>query len=128
MTTRILLAAALACAALPARAEGDPDHGREIFQARCTICHSAEPGRNKIGPSLYAVVGRPAGSVPDYAYSDANKRSGIVWDRDTIERYLAAPQAMVPGTKMTFPGLKNPEDRASVVAFLATLTGRQAAR
>jgi cytochrome c len=95
--------------------------GATLFKSRCGICHSPEPGTNKIGPSLFNVVGRPAGSIPDFAYSDANRHSGIVWNTSALDRYLTAPQAMVPGTKMTFPGLKDEQQRAEVIAYLSTL-------
>jgi len=99
----------------------DPANGGTLFKSRCSICHSAEAGTNKIGPSLFNVVDRPAGSIADFAYSDANRKSGIVWNLQALDRYLTAPQAMVPGTKMTFPGLKDDLQRADVIAYLATL-------
>ena len=102
-------------------ADADPAAGADLFKSRCGICHSPEQGTNKIGPSLFNVVGRPAGSIPDYPYSDANRHSGITWDLAALDRYLTAPQAMVPGTKMTFPGIKNDEQRAAVIAYLETL-------
>jgi cytochrome c len=96
---------------------GDPAHGKEIFN-RCMVCHTIQPGVNHIGPSLHGVVGRKAGSIPGFAYSNANKKSGIVWTEQKIYDYLKNPQAMVPGTKMTFPGLPSPQDRADVVSYL----------
>jgi cytochrome c len=96
---------------------GDPVKGRQIFN-RCMVCHSIAAGVNHIGPSLHGVVGRPAGSVPKFSYSAANKKSGITWSEQKIYDYLKNPQAMVPGTKMTFPGLPKAQDRADVVSFL----------
>jgi cytochrome c len=96
---------------------GDPVHGKVIFN-RCMVCHTIQPGANHIGPSLHGVVGRKAGSIPDFSYSTANKKSGIVWTEQKIYDYLKNPQAMVPGTKMTFPGLPSPQDRADVVSYL----------
>ena len=96
---------------------GDPAHGKSIFN-RCMVCHSIDAGVNHIGPSLHGVVGRPAGTVPKFMYSGANKKSGITWSQQKIYDYLKNPQAMVPGTKMTFPGLPKPQDRADVVAYL----------
>ena len=87
----------------------------------CTTCHKIEAGAKLMGPSLFGVVGRHAGSVADFAYSDAMKASGIVWDDAHLSSYLADPKAVVPGTKMVFAGLKKPEDVAEVIAFLKTL-------
>lgn len=98
---------------------GDPAHGKAIFN-RCMVCHSIDKGVNHIGPSLHGVVGRPAGSIPNFMYSGANKKSGIVWTEQKIYDYLKNPQMMVPGTKMTFPGLPKPQDRADVVSYLKT--------
>jgi cytochrome c len=96
---------------------GDPTKGEAIFH-RCMVCHSIKAGENKIGPSLHGVIGRTAGTVEGFNYSDANKKSGIVWTQQKIFIYLKNPQATVPGTKMSFPGLPKPEDRADVIAYL----------
>ena len=105
----------------PAAAAGDAAAGQKIFRTQCSVCHGAEPGKKGIGPSLFGVVGRPAGTLEGYAYSEANKSSGLVWDAATIDRYLAGPQKVVPGTKMTYVGLANPAQRADVIAYLSTL-------
>ncbi|HUN51491.1 MAG TPA: cytochrome c family protein, partial [Candidatus Sulfotelmatobacter sp.] len=89
---------------------------------KCAICHSSEEGVNKLGPSLHAVVGRASGSIADYPYSDAMKAANRVWDAQTLDIYLTDPRALVPGIKMTFPGLKDPSDRANVIAYLRTLS------
>jgi cytochrome c len=99
----------------------DPAAGRAVFQTNCAICHTIQPNRSLIGPSLYGVVNRPAGQMAGFHYSEANKHSGLVWDPATLDRYLAAPRQVVPGTLMTFPGLKDPSQRAEVIAFLETL-------
>ncbi len=96
---------------------GDPAKGKAIFN-RCMVCHSIDKGVNHIGPSLHGVVDRKAGSIPNFSYSGANRKSGIVWTQQKIYDYLKNPQAMVPGTKMTFPGLPKPQDRADVVSYL----------
>jgi cytochrome c len=96
---------------------GDPVHGQVIFN-RCMVCHTIQAGVNHIGPSLHGVVGRTAGSIPGFNYSNANKKSGIVWTEQKIYDYLKDPQAMVPGTKMSFPGLPKAQDRADVVSYL----------
>jgi cytochrome c len=105
------------CAAPPQ----DAQEGRAVFQSNCAICHTIQPNRSLIGPSLFGVVNRPAGQMPGFHYSDANKNSGLTWDPATLDRYLAAPRQVVPGTYMTFPGLKDPSQRAEVIAFLETL-------
>lgn len=96
---------------------GDPVHGESVFH-RCQVCHSIKAGENHIGPSLHGVVGRKAGTVEGFNYSTANKGSGIVWSEQKIFDYLKNPQAMVPGTKMSFPGLPNAQDRADVISYL----------
>lgn len=96
--------------------------GRSVFRSQCSICHSIKPDRNKIGPSLFGVVGRKTGSVPGYSYSVANKNSNITWTPEMLNKYLASPQKIVPGTKMPYAGLKNATKRANLIAFLETLT------
>jgi cytochrome c len=99
----------------------EAQEGRAVFQTNCAVCHTIQPNRSLIGPSLFGVVNRPAGQMPGFHYSEANKRSGLTWDKATLDRYLAAPRQVVPGTSMTFPGLKDPSQRAEVIAFLETL-------
>jgi cytochrome c len=103
-----------------ARADGDPAAGKDTFK-KCAICHSTEKGVNKIGPSLDGVVGRHSASVDGFAYSDAMKNANKTWDEATLDQYLANPKALVPGTKMIFPGLPNETDRKNVIAYLVTL-------
>lgn len=100
-----------------ARAQ-DQAAGEKIFKTYCAVCHTVEAGKNKIGPSLFGVVGRKAGSAPGYSYSDANKKSGITWTEEELDKYLTDPRAVVPGTKMIFAGLKNPDQRKAVIAYL----------
>ena len=90
---------------------------------KCQVCHSLEPGKNILGPSLAGIVGRKAGAEPGYSYSPAMKQANIVWDANALDRYLADPQKVVPGNKMPFPGLKTEQDRADVIAFLAAPPG-----
>jgi len=94
------------------------DAGEAVFKKNCFVCHATEPGKNKLGPSLAGIVGRKAGSVPGYAYSDANKNSGVTWDEATLDTYLTDPRKFVPGTKMIFAGLKNPDDRKALIEYL----------
>lgn len=89
--------------------------------AQCAVCHQVEPGRHGIGPSLAGVFGAVAGHVPDYAYSQAIRRSGLVWDEATLDRYLEAPLRTVPGTKMSYAGMRDADRRQAVIAYLKTL-------
>ncbi len=114
----MLLSAAFASGPQPARAAGDPVRGAALFK-RCRACHAVVKGRNKIGPSLYGVVGRKAGSLPDYPYSKALRNADWVWTKEMLDKWIAGPKAVLPGTKMIFPGLPKAQDRADVIAFLA---------
>ena len=115
----IVAAMGVATLSAPAMAAGDAAKGAIVFN-QCKVCHVVEKGVNRVGPSLWGVVGRKSGSVPGYTYSKANKESGIVWTAAELNTYLEAPQKVVKGTKMAFAGLKKPEDRANVIAFLST--------
>ncbi len=108
-------------AAGAAHAAGDAKKGAIIFRNQCAVCHSPVAGQNRVGPSLFGVVGRKAGTVPGFHYSAANKSSGIVWTEAELDKYLASPQKVVHGTTMPFAGIENPVPRANVVAYLATL-------
>jgi len=99
---------------------GDPEAGRVLFQ-KCQTCHSGEIGVNKVGPSLWNVVGRKSATVPDYPYSPALRNAHKVWDAATLDAYLADPRHVLNGTRMLFQGLQDPRDRANVIAYLATL-------
>jgi cytochrome c len=88
--------------------------------AQCMSCHTVEAGKNLIGPSLHGVVGRKAASLPGYAYSDALKASGLTWDEATLDKWIASPSKLVPGTKMTFFGLSDPAKRKELIDWLAT--------
>jgi cytochrome c len=88
--------------------------------AQCMSCHTVEPGRNMIGPSLHGVVGRKAASLPGYAYSDALKASGLTWDAATLDKWLVNPMQDVPGTKMVFAGMPDPARRKQLIDWLAT--------
>jgi cytochrome c len=98
---------------------GDPVKGEKVF-GQCKTCHVAEKGVNRVGPSLWGVVGRHSGSIEGFKYSPANKNSGLTWTPDELFAYLEAPQKVVKGTYMAFAGLKNPQDRADVIAYLKT--------
>lgn len=96
---------------------GDAAKGKTAF-ITCKTCHAVEAGVNKIGPSLHEVVGRAAATVAGYTYSAANKNSGITWTPEKLFQYLEKPQRVVPGTKMAFPGIPDPQKRADVIAYL----------
>jgi cytochrome c len=111
-------ALALAASGGVASAAGDAAAGQATFRV-CKTCHRiGEGATNFVGPELNGVVGRQAGSVPGYNYSDANKNSGVTWDEATLTKFLHLPREVVPGTKMAFPGLPNDGDVADVIAYL----------
>jgi cytochrome c len=124
----IVLAVGICAASSVATAQqalivGRHDAGATVFK-QCRACHQVGPNaRNGIGPVLNGIVGRPAGAYPDYSYSSANKNSGLVWDEETLARYLRAPAEVVPGTKMIFLGLKKTQDAADVIAYLKRFDG-----
>jgi cytochrome c len=99
----------------------DPAAGQKIFKARCGICHAVVAGENGVGPTLFGVVGRPAGSVPGFQYTADHKKLGVTWDAASLDKYLTDPRAMVPDTTMAYPGLKDDAERADLIAYLETL-------
>jgi cytochrome c len=116
-----LVATLFLASAAPALAAGDAAAGRTLFN-QCRACHQiGHDAQNSVGPVLNGVVGRKAGSYPGYNYSDANKGSGLTWDDATLDEYLKDPRAKVPGTKMIFPGIKQDDRRANLIAFLNTI-------
>jgi nitrite reductase (NO-forming) len=98
--------------------QGDAVAGRQVFK-KCQACHSLEPGKTILGPSLAGIVGRKSGAEPDFTYSPAMKQAALTWDALTLDAYLAEPAKIVPGNRMPFPGLKTDQDRKDVIAFLA---------
>jgi cytochrome c len=102
-------------------AGGDVTNGKAIFGRTCENCHSTQIGVNKIGPSLWGILDRRAGSVPDFNYSDALKASNQAWDQRTLDVYLSNPRGTLHGVKMYFKGLPAAEQRADVISYLATL-------
>ncbi len=100
---------------------GNAAAGERIF-AQCRTCHALEAGTNKVGPSLNGIFGRTAGTVPNFRYSTANKNSGIVWSEEIMFAYLENPREYIPGTYMSFVGLRQPQQRADVIAYLKANT------
>jgi cytochrome c len=99
-------------------AKADPAKGQQIFN-KCAACHNADKGgANQLGPNLWDVLGEPIGQGKGFAFSDALSKKGGTWDWDNLSQWLTSPRAFAPGTKMTFAGLGNPEDRANVIVFL----------
>jgi cytochrome c len=119
MKVKVIGIAMVALAAsVGAAAAQDAAAGEKVF-AKCKICHQVGEGaKNGVGPVLNGVFGRKAGSEEGYNYSTANKSSGLTWDEATLKQYLKNPRAMVPGTKMIFPGISNEKDVDDVIAYL----------
>jgi cytochrome c2 len=120
MKTGGLLAAALLALGIGSGAAYAAD-GADVFANNCAVCHSTDPGTNKLGPSLAGIVGRKSGSLDDYSYSPAMAKLGATWDKATLDKYLTDPQAMVPGTKMIYLGVKDADERKALIDYLATL-------
>jgi cytochrome c len=120
MIRTIVAAAGLILLSAQAQA-ADATAGERVFKAQCGACHTGEAGKNRVGPSLFGIVGRHSGEVEGFRYSNANKNANLTWDEATLDRYLTNPRAMVPGTTMTYAGLHNDAQRADLIAYLGTL-------
>lgn len=114
----------LSLLALPAAAfaqeAGDPAKGEKVFN-QCKACHEVDKGVNKVGPTLKGLIGRPIASAPDYKYSAAMTefaKTHPAWTEDLFLTYIENPKKLVPGTKMAYAGLKKPQDRADLIAYL----------
>ena len=105
--------------------EGKAEDGAEVFK-KCRACHDVGPdAKNKVGPLLNDIVDRKAGTIAGFAYSEANKSAGdkgLTWSEDVLFKYLENPLTFMPGTKMAFAGLKDPQDRKDLIAYLKTFT------
>lgn len=122
-----LVALPLLAVAWTAAAQGGATHGAQAFR-QCLACHSLEPGRHLTGPSLAGVVGRRAGEAAGFSrYSPALAASALTWDRDTLDRWLADPAALVPDTSMRIRPVADPDMRRDLIAFLETVTQDPAA-
>ncbi len=100
---------------------GDPAAGQRVFKSLCSICHSVQAGKNGMGPSLFGVVGRKTASEAGFHYSVGNQNANLTWDESTLDKYLASPKTVVPGTTMSFAGVKDDTKRSDLIAYLATL-------
>ncbi|MBS0221010.1 MAG: cytochrome c family protein [Proteobacteria bacterium] len=104
-----------------AQDNADVAEGAKLYKRTCLACHANEAGQNKVGPALFGVVGRKAGSAPGFSYSQAMKTAGVTWDDATIDKYIADPRKFLPGNKMAYAGLKKGEERKEIIAYLKTL-------
>jgi cytochrome c len=105
-----------------AMAAGSVVEGEKVFKRSCGSCHvAAKDGPKRLGPSLFGIVGRPAGSVEGFRYSEANKNSKVEWTAEVLDKYLVDPKKFMPGTNMAFAGLKKDDERSDIIAYLATL-------
>lgn len=117
----ILVAATLVfVGAQSGAAEGDAAAGKKVFK-KCAACHAVEEGKKKVGPTMFGVWGREAGAVEGYKYSKAMGEAGYAWDEEHLSGFLASPKKYLPGTKMSFPGLKKPEQISDLLAYLKSL-------
>ena len=119
MTCVLSLPAALA----QAPQGNESDSGQQAFNNACRTCHLVKEGDNRLGPNLYKIVGRKAGSLPDYAFSNAMKEADFVWDEEKLDRFIAKPDEVVPGNNMKpYSGLASIDARTKVIAFLLSVT------
>jgi cytochrome c len=114
--------AALCCFTLPASAQGDLENGKKVFRL-CSICHQVGDGAKNtpMGPNLNGIIGRKAGTIEGYNYSDANKQAGekgLIWTEETLSEFLQSPRSFMPGNRMVFAGVKDDSDRRDLVAYL----------
>lgn len=118
ISSLLLMTASFAMAQSSTTAAGSAIKGKEIYDARCSACHSVDD--NRVGPMHLGVFGRKAGGVKSYRYSDALAKSKVIWNRDSLTAWLANPEMLIPGQRMGY-AMDNDKDREDVVAYLATL-------
>ncbi|WP_240643467.1 c-type cytochrome [Paracoccus siganidrum] len=125
MIAPALMAALVTALAAPAFADGDAANGEKAFR-KCAACHTiTEDGPSRVGPNLYDIVGRTTGAVDGFAFSAPMTElgeEGHVWTPEELDRFIEDPKAVVPGTKMAFAGIKKPEERADLVAYLLSVS------
>lgn len=108
-----------------ARQSSDVEMGRLLFNNACRTCHTVRDGDNRLGPHLYNIIGRKAGSLPNYGYSAAMKQADLVWSEENLERFIASPDSVVPNNNMKpFGGLASADDRKRIVSFLRSASGQ----
>jgi cytochrome c len=117
---RQFVVACMLCGTATAQTAQNNDELELAFNGHCRECHAFDNGDNRLGPSLYGVVGRKAGTAPNFAYSDSLKGSGITWDEPTLDKWITNPNALIPGNNMgtIFEGVADPAERAKIIAFL----------
>jgi cytochrome c len=120
---RLFAIAAFAAAVLPGGAAwaGDAEAGARVFRTQCGACHVVEAGKNRVGPSMFGLMGRVSGTVEGFRYSAANRDAKLTWTPEVLDKYLVNPKETIPGTTMAYVGLKNPTQRADLIAYLETL-------
>ena len=116
----VTLVLVLTVFAVAAFAQGDPEKGEKTFR-KCKSCHSIEAGKNKVGPTLYGVYDSFAGKVEGFNYSKAMTSSDVLWDEEALNGFLENPKKYIPGTKMSFAGLKKKSQRENVIAYFKSL-------
>ena len=121
MTKAIAVFALSSLLTAAAHAEGDAVRGEAHFK-ECAACHKLAAGANEVGPSLHGVFSRKAGELGDFRYSPAMKRSGIIWTAETLDKYIADPQALIPANRMPYAGMATAGDRADLIAYLQKAT------
>jgi cytochrome c len=124
---RILFLLPLMLFALPATPvawaqSGNAENGEKMFKRYCMTCHiTTAKGPSRQGPTLFGLIGRHSGKVEGFRYSEANKKADIVWDAAILDKYLTEPRVVIPGTSMAFAGVRKADERADLIAYLATL-------
>jgi cytochrome c len=115
-----VIAACVGASAQERKEPGPAASEQQAFNNACRTCHMVKEGDNRLGPNLHKIIGRKAGSLPDYNYSSAMKEAGFVWDKEKLERFIANPDEVVPGNSMKpYGGLASSDDRTKILAFLA---------
>jgi cytochrome c len=120
MLKPLVLGFALTVGVAGAASAQDAAAGEKVF-AKCKACHVIDAPTNRVGPSLHGVIGRTAGTVEGFKYSESmiqHGKDGLVWNNENLDKYLADPKGFVPKNKMAYPGLKNADDRANVIAYI----------